>query len=101
MAGIVIAMKRSISLALIAVLLMTLLMPLAIAATQEASAAKPEAPGAPIAAAISTITGIAISPLLGTGAYGAYLWLRAEDAARANLPWYAQMKFWLPALLIV
>jgi hypothetical protein len=60
------------------------------------------APAVTIAAAISTVTGIAISPLLGTGAYGAYQWFAAEDeAARAALPWYAQMEFWLPALVIV
>lgn len=55
-----------------------------------------------MAHAVSTVTGIAISPLLGTSAYGAYQWVTAKDAAaRAALPWYAQMKFWLPALLVV
>src|SRR6185295_4281527 len=59
-------------------------------------------PAAPIATALSTITGIAISPLLGTSGYGAYKWFTAkDDAARAALPWYAQVKFWLPALLLV
>jgi hypothetical protein len=48
------------------------------------------------------VTGIAISPLLGTGAYGAYQWMSAKDeAARAALPWFAQISFWLPALLLV
>jgi len=52
--------------------------------------------------AVSTVTGLAISPLLGMGAYGAYQWFTAkEGAARAELPWYAQMEFWLPALLVV
>lgn len=59
-------------------------------------------PGATVATAVTTITGIAISPLLGTAGYGAYQWINAkDDAARARLPWYSQMKFWLPALLIV
>jgi hypothetical protein len=59
-------------------------------------------PGAPFATAISTVTGIAISPLLGTAAYGAFKWVGAKDEAqRAALPWFAQMKFWLPALLVV
>ena len=59
-------------------------------------------PGAHIAAAISTVTGIAISPLLGTGAYGAYLWINAPDeVARAALPWFAQWVFFGPALAIV
>jgi hypothetical protein len=57
---------------------------------------------APIAGVISTVTGIAISPLLGTGAYGAYQWMAAkDDAARAALPWYAHWSFFGPALLIV
>lgn len=70
-----------------------------------AAAAKP-APGKPagvaLASAVSTVTGIAISPLLGTAAYGAYLQLSAkDDAARAKLPWFAQWSFFLPALLVV
>ena len=58
-------------------------------------------PAAPFATAISTITGIAISPLLGTGLYGAYQWWHAKTDQRASLPWYAQVQFWLPALLVV
>lgn len=71
-------------------------------AAAPAPAKKDASPAAPIAAAISTVTGIAISPLLGTSGYGAYKWFTAkDDAARAALPWFAQVKFWLPALLIV
>jgi hypothetical protein len=34
--------------------------------------------------------------------YGAYQWFKADsEVERAALPWYSQMKFWLPALLIV
>lgn len=59
-------------------------------------------PAAPLAHAVSTITGVAISPLLGTGALGAYRWFTAKDeGTRTRLPWYAQPRFWLPALLIV
>jgi hypothetical protein len=58
-------------------------------------------PAAPLAKAVSTVTGLAISPLLGTAAYGAYQYVTADDAARDKLPWYAQVKFWLPALLLV
>jgi hypothetical protein len=59
-------------------------------------------PGAPIAHAITTVTGVAISPLLATSALGAFQWIEADSpAARAALPWYAQPKFWIPALLIV
>ncbi|MFZ9683738.1 MAG: hypothetical protein ACO3DQ_11170, partial [Cephaloticoccus sp.] len=94
------------------VLLLSLLLVVApfgiAAATAPAPAAAPApakndaSPAAPIAAALSTVTGIAISPLLGTSGYGAYKWFTAkDDAAKAALPWFAQVKFWLPALLIV
>lgn len=74
----------------------------ATAAKPPAAAAGDKSPIAPIAAAVSTVTGIAISPLLGTGVYGAWQYYAAKDAAaRAALPWFAQVKFWLPALLIV
>ena len=75
--------------------------PFAFAASSSAARPKDKSPGAPVATAISTVTGIAISPLLGTAGYGAYKWVQADDAARAKLPWYAQPSFWLPALLIV
>ncbi len=65
------------------------------------TATKDKSPAAPIATAVSTVTGMAISPLLGTGAYGAYQYFTTEKEARANLPWYAQTSFWLPALGIV
>ena len=75
---------------------------LAADAAKPAPAVPDRSPGAPIAGAISTVTGMAISPLLGTGAYGAYQWAAAKDeAARAALPWYAQWSFFGPALLIV
>lgn len=70
------------------------------AATPSASADR--SPGAPIGRAMSTVTGIAISPLLGTSALGAFQWVEAKGAdARARLPWYAQPNFWIPALLVV
>ena len=72
------------------------------AAAKSTPARDPAAPVAPIATAISTVTGMAISPLLGTSAYGAFRWFSAKDEAdRATLPWFAQMNFWLPALLLV
>ena len=55
-----------------------------------------------MATSISAVTGLAISPLLGTGAYGAYEYVRADTPEKkAALPWFAQITFWLPALLIV
>lgn len=75
---------------------------LAAAAATPTGSKSDRSPAAPIASAVSTVTGIAISPLLGTGAYGAYQWATAKDeAARTALPWYAQVSFWLPALLLV
>lgn len=86
-----------VALALCAVILV------AHAATKPApAAAKPATtPGSEVAQAVTTITGVAISPLLGAGAYGAFKWFRTEDAQRKNLPWFAQMWFWLPALGLV
>lgn len=99
-------MKRSAPLVLFVTVLLVIIAPLALAASAStppaAASQKDSSPAAPIASAISTVTGIAISPLLGTGAYGAYKWWAAKDAtARAALPWYAQAKFWGPALLLV
>ena len=63
---------------------------------------KPPARGLEAAKAITTITGIAISPLLGTSAIGAYDWVVAKtDEEKAKLSWYAHPSFWLPALLLV
>ncbi len=96
-------MKRSVLLLLVLAIVTSVVGPFAFAAaTKAAPAPADKSPMAPVAAAISTVTGIAISPLLGTGAFGAYKWFTAkDDAARAALPWYAQMKYWLSMLLVV
>src|SRR5690606_35697740 len=65
------------------------------------SGSSDRSPAAGVATALTTVTGIAISPLLGTGAYGAYQYVRADADQRASLPWYARPSFWLPALGIV
>jgi MFS family permease len=65
------------------------------------TATKSHAPGAQFAESISTITGVAISPLLGTSAYGAVKYFKTPKDRRANLPWFAQPWFWVPALLLV
>jgi hypothetical protein len=101
----VLIMKRFASGCLLVAVLAVMLAPFMWAAPASSSAGKPagdRSPGAPVATAISTVTGIAISPLLGTAGYGAYKWSVAkDDAARARLPWFAQPKFWVPALLVV
>jgi hypothetical protein len=58
-------------------------------------------PGLEAAAAISTITGVAISPLLGVSGVGVVKYFRTAPEKRAQLPWYAQPWFWAPALLLV
>lgn len=57
--------------------------------------------GMEAAQTLSTITGVAISPLLGVSAVGAYQWFQTPKEQKANLHWYAQPYFWLPALLLV
>jgi hypothetical protein len=97
-------MRRLAPWSLLLATVLVIVVPFAIAAatTAPAAAKSDRSPAAPIATALSTVTGIAISPLLGTGAYGAYQWATAKDEkARAALPWYAQVSFWLPALLLV
>lgn len=97
-------MKRLVPPLVLAFTLAVILAPFALAAeaAKTAPVAADRSPAAPLAGAISTVTGMAISPLLGTGAYGAYQWMSAKDeAARAALPWYAHWSFFGPALLIV
>lgn len=56
---------------------------------------------AAVASSVAAMTGVAISPLLGTGVYGAYKYMAAHDAAsRADLPWFALPVFFIPALIL-
>lgn len=93
-------MKPWLPLALIFACLVGMSAPLRAASADEAKPAA-AAPGVALASTFSQVTGVAISPLLGASAVGAYQYFRAPAARRAALPWYAQLKFWLPALLIV
>jgi hypothetical protein len=55
-----------------------------------------------LAHAISEITGVAISPLLGVSAVGAWKYFHAQTPQqRARLPWFAQPWFWIPGLMLV
>lgn len=94
-------MKRIASICLLAALFCSILSPV-FAATQATPAATKtdKSPASSISSTLTTITGIAISPLLGTGAYGAYKYFTTPEESRAGLPWYAQMSFFAPALLI-
>ncbi len=57
--------------------------------------------GNELAKTISQVTGVAISPLLGTGAVGAWRYFETPLDRRAQLPWFAQPWFWMPALALV
>ncbi len=74
------------------------------------AAVPPEAPqsagdatrGTELARSISEITGVAVSPLLGVSAVGAWRYFHAQTAQqRARLPWFAQPWFWIPGLMLV
>jgi hypothetical protein len=72
------------------------------AAEPKKTETKTTTPGLEVATLASQITGIAISPLLGVGAVGAYQYFKAGTSEqKAKLPWFAQVSFWLPALLLV
>jgi hypothetical protein len=73
------------------------------AQTQGQTPAKyPPPPGVGIAQTLSTITGVAISPLLGVSAIGCYQYCKAQtDEERARLPWFASPVFWVPAFLML
>lgn len=96
-------MKKSIPLLLVCLTIALLATPLWAATTATTPAPTADkSPGAGVASAITAVTGMAISPLLGTGAYGAYQYFTAkDDASRAALPWYAQWTFFVPALALV
>jgi len=92
-------MRRVFSLLLISALLMAFA-PTARAAASSTKADQPTI-GLEIAKTITLITGVAISPLLGVGAYGAWTWFGTPSEKKADLSWYAKPSFWIPALLIV
>ncbi len=78
--------------------------PASVAAAPEPSASSTDAttPGTELAHAISEITGVAISPLLGVSAVGAWQYFHAQTPRqRAHLAWFAQPWFWIPALVLV
>lgn len=91
--------KVSLLLALVGLLWLPLT---GVAGTSTASVADPNPQAKKLAETISMITGVAISPLLGVGAVGAYDYFQAKTPAqKARLPWFANPWFWAPALLLV
>jgi len=75
----------------------------AAASGSKSNSKKPaKTPGVEMAQTISMITGVAISPLLGVGAVGAYQYFQAKTPEqKAKLHWYANPAFWIPALVLV
>lgn len=74
------------------------------AATTQAATKQNEPPtkALEMAKAVTQITGVAISPLLGTAGVGAWEWSQAKTPEeKAKLNWYSHPGFWLPALLLV
>ncbi len=75
------------------------------AAVSPAAKSASAVPGAEqMAQTISLITGVAISPLLGMGAVGAwqyFQWQKKPAAGRGPMPWFANPFFWGPALILV
>jgi len=72
------------------------------AADNSAPAKNSAPPGIAIAQTLSTVTGVAISPLLGVSGVGCYQYFKAKTPEeRARLPWFANPLFWVPALLLV
>jgi hypothetical protein len=67
----------------------------------EKSKSDGKTPGLAAATALSTITGVAISPLLGVSAVGAYTYFQTPPEKRASLSWYAQPWFWLLGTALV
>ena len=51
-------------------------------------------PGVDLAAGITQLTGVAISPLLGVSAVGAWQYYQAPEARRSALPWFCQPYVW-------
>jgi hypothetical protein len=66
-----------------------------------ASGKTSKAPGVELAQALSTITGVAISPLLGVSAVGAWRYFHTPPTQRAKVSWYAQPWFWGTGFFIV
>lgn len=86
-------------LAALAVILWLVRLPLDVQASGPAQGKVP--PGVELAQTVSMLTGVAISPLLGVSAIGAWKYFSVEKSERARLPWFANPWFWLPALLLV
>lgn len=95
-------MKRLAPLVALVCCLSVLSLPLWAADKKPAEQPKAKTPGLELAAMATQVTGIAISPLLGVSAVGAYQWFQASTPEqKAALPWFASPAFWAVGLLLV
>src|SRR5512140_3136417 len=98
-------MRRSLLLAAVIALIAGCWCPspaCAAAPAETASTTNSATPGTELAHAISEITGVATSPLLGVSTVGAWKYFHAQTPQqRARLPWFAQPWFWIPAFALV
>lgn len=95
-------MKRFAPLIALALCLTLLSLPLLAQSAAKSSAKAAKTPGLELAAMATQVTGIAISPLLGVSAVGAYQYFRAATPEeKAALPWFANPSFWALGLLVV
>jgi len=70
------------------------------AGAESKPAARPM-PGADIAQTASLITGVAVSPLIGVSAVGAWKYFKADTPEKkARLPWFSNPLFWIPCFLL-
>src|SRR5688572_4678107 len=95
-------MKRYTPLVALALCLTLLSLPLLAQSLVKPAAKSTKTPGLELAALATQVTGIAISPLLGVSAVGAYRYFQADTPEeKAALPWFASPSFWLLGALIV
>lgn len=95
-------MKRHAPLVALALCLTLLSLPLLAQGTAKTTTkAAGKTPGLELATLATQVTGIAISPLLGVSAVGAYQYFTTDSAAKAKLPWFAHPGFWALGLLLV
>ncbi len=71
------------------------------ATTNAVFAAEEHFPSVKLADGITHMTGVAISPLLGVSALGAWNWAPTPEALRDKLPWFCQPYSWGSGLLLL
>ncbi len=95
-------MKRHAPLVALLLCLSLLGLPLLAAEKTKADPKAVKTPGLELAALATQVTGIAISPMLGVSAVGAYQWMQAgTPEEKAALPWFANPSFWALGILMV